>query len=168
MALRTHSGGNWLEIVDSGGTVRAAWLGEMYTVGALTVTGPWVIFPGINKSATGPLDLVVNADGSIGPKLSSIRFKENVQPLQDDFHKILMLAPKSFNYLDSSEEAIGYMAEDLDEAKLGRLVSYDSDGKPLAIQYKMMSIYLLEVLKEHQQVIKELRREIAEIKEMMH
>jgi hypothetical protein len=169
VALRTNTGGNWLELVDSGGTVRAGWRGGTYTVEALVVTGTSVTFSGIaNRPASGTADLVINSSGGIGTKLSSLRFKENVEPLKDDFHKILTLEPKSFSYRDSGDEGIGYMAEDLDDAKLGRLVSYDSDGKPLSIDYKMMSIYLLEVLKEHQQVIKELRREIVDIKEMMH
>src|SRR6185295_19107363 len=130
VALRTKTGGNWLELVDSGGVVRAGWLGGTYTVEGLVVTGTSVTFSGIaNRPASGTADLVINASGGIGTKLSSLRFKENVEPLKDDFHKILTLEPKSFSYRDSGDEGIGYMAEDLDDAKLGRLVSYDSDGK---------------------------------------
>jgi hypothetical protein len=114
--------------------------------------------------ASGSLDLTVDQFGNVKPQTSSVRFKENVEPLADDFHKILSLQPKSFSYKDSGQRAIGYTAEDLHDQDLTELVSYDQEGKPLSIQYKLLPIYMLEVLKEQNATIERLAAEIGELK----
>jgi hypothetical protein len=83
------------------------------------------------------LDLSVTSNGTVTTQTSSARFKENVEPLRDDFHKVPSLQPKSFTYKESGQRAIGYMAEDLDDQDLQDLVAYDQEGNPLSIHYKL-------------------------------
>ena len=108
-------------------------------------------------------DLRINSKGNITPESSSLRFKEQVKPLNEDFQKILALQPKSFTYKETGARGIGYAAEELDELELNDLVGYDIDGKPLTINYKLIPVYLLEVLKEQQKTIQELQAQVAQL-----
>jgi hypothetical protein len=78
---------------------------------------------------------------------SSARYKEDIQPLKEDFAKILRAEPKSFVDKVSGERNIGFIAEEFDQLGLGNLVTY-RDGKPDAIKYELVSLYLLELTKE--------------------
>lgn len=109
-----------------------------------------VQMPLLQQPQGGTVDLVIDANGNVSPQNSSARFKEDIQPLQDDFHKVLLLEPRSFAYRETGARGIGYIAEELAEAELHNLVAYDDEGKPLGVHYKMLSIYLLELLKEQQ------------------
>ncbi|MCP4712093.1 MAG: tail fiber domain-containing protein, partial [Planctomycetes bacterium] len=70
---------------------------------------------------------------------SSQRFKEDIQPLKEDFDKILEIKPKSFIDTQSKERNIGYIAEEFDELGLKHLVTY-KDGQPNAIKYELVSL----------------------------
>jgi hypothetical protein len=96
--------------------------------------------------------------GNIGKGVSSARFKENIEPLADDFHKILKTKPKSFTPKDSTVKGIGFIAEDFDELGLDHLLIYE-DGRPLSIRYELISLYLLEVMKDQVATNKELKAE---------
>ena len=52
---------------------------------------------------------------------------------------------------------IGYIAEELDEAGLGKLVSYDRQGRPDGIKYKKIPLYLNEVVQEQQKTLGEIK-----------
>ncbi len=114
---------------------------------------------------TGIAELIIDADGNLAPQLSSVRLKDSVEALDVDFHQILALEPKSFVYKSSGQRGIGYTAEDVDaREELRELVTYDAEGRPLGVHYKMMPVYLLEVVKEQQEQIVALRAELAELR----
>ena len=83
---------------------------------------------------------------------SSRRYKQNIFLLEDDFSKILSLEPKQYEmkeeYGGQGTLNFGYIAEELDELGLTKLVTYDESGQPDGIKYKKMCIYLLEVIKD--------------------
>ncbi len=115
---------------------------------------------------TGIAELIVDAAGNLTPQSSSARLKESVETLDADFHKILALEPKSFVYKSSGQRGIGYMAEDVDAHEdLRELVTYDAEGRPLGVHYKMVPVYLLEVVKEQQEQIAALRAEVAALRQ---
>lgn len=120
-------------------------------------------FVGLDKASTGD-DLVVDLQGNVSRQVSSERFKENVIEFKDDFSKILSLNPVSFQSKQTGETGLGYIAEDLQAKDLKSLVGYDGDGKPFSVHYKLVPVYLLEVLKEQQKMIKQLQSEMAELK----
>ncbi len=86
--------------------------------------------------------------GAIGYVASSERYKDNIQPLADDFDKILKAEPKSFVYKMDGRKDIGFIAEEFDALGLKDLVIYDKEGRPDSLQYEKVPLYLLEVMKE--------------------
>lgn len=134
----------------------------------LVVRGTAVRFSGLpNLPNSGMADLVIHSGGAVSVHTSSARFKENIEPLQEDFCKLLLADPVSFTNKATGDCEIGYVAENLHENELENLVSYDAEGKPLSVRYKLLPIYVLEIMKEQQRVIKDLQGDIADIKERM-
>jgi len=113
-------------------------------------------------SSTGTA-LVVDANGIVYKDSSSKRYKENIEPLAVDFTKILELEPKSYDYKATGAPGIGYLAEDVAELGLSDLVVYDNEGHPDAIKYDRMPIYLLEIAKEQNKKLAELKDQVASL-----
>lgn len=166
-----HAGFVWVPVSRTSGSLKLAF-GQnddpnQNTTQFIVNADGTAAFPGLpGLPGSGTSDLTVDKNGNLAPQTSSVRFKENVELLNDDFQKILALKPKSFTYKDTGFRGIGYMAEDLDELKLNELVGYDADGKALNINYKMMPVYLLEVVKEQQRMLRELQTEVTELKSL--
>ncbi|MDD5593456.1 MAG: tail fiber domain-containing protein [Candidatus Margulisbacteria bacterium] len=99
---------------------------------------------------------------------SSKRYKDNIQPLNDDFYKILQAKPKTFTYKDTGNKDIGYIAEDIDELGLKNLVIYNKDGQPDALKYDKIPLYILEIVKAQQTQIEKQQKEIDELKARLH
>lgn len=92
---------------------------------------------------------------------SSRRCKSNIQPLVDDFTKILKVQPKTYDRPASPGDwEIGYIAEEIDSLGLNRLVEY-SKGVPDGVDYERMAIYLTEIVKTHHTDIEKLQAEVA-------
>ena len=49
---------------------------------------------------------------------------------------------------ETGDEGVGLIAEDLDALGLDRLVIYDEQGRPDAVRYETLSLYLLEIVKD--------------------
>lgn len=99
--------------------------------------------------------------GEIVRATSSKRYKENIKPLNEDFVKILLAEPKSFVYKDTKTKSIGYIAEDFDKIGLDDLLTFNEKGQPESISYDKVSIYLLEVVKDQQKQINQLRKDLC-------
>lgn len=95
---------------------------------------------------------------------SSEKHKEDIQPLEEDFDRILKAEPRSFIDKLSGERNIGFIAEEFDELGLKNLVTY-RDGEPDALKYELISLYLLEIVKKQQESISALEKEIAELRD---
>jgi hypothetical protein len=100
----------------------------------------------------------VNADGDLCKASSSRRYKKNIRSLESDPDKILNLEPVSFEWKTTSEKGIGLIAEDVQEL-IPELVGYDKEGRPDAVRYELLSLYVLETVKQQQQTIQELKAE---------
>jgi len=89
---------------------------------------------------------------------SSIAYKENVQPL--DFNDAIysVNAVKYDRKDGSSKDEVGVIAEELYKV-LPDLVT-TKDGKPEAVKYTKMTMYLLEALKKQNQEIQELKQRL--------
>jgi hypothetical protein len=59
----------------------------------------------------------------------------------------------------------GYMAEDLIENDFEEVIGYDKDGLPDTVNYGLISIFVLELVKKHQNEIDSLKEEIQRLKE---
>ncbi|HEV3050672.1 MAG TPA: hypothetical protein VGX50_10200 [Longimicrobium sp.] len=90
-----------------------------------------------------------------------------MQPLQEDFSKVLLLQPVSFQEKASGARSIGYLAEDVAGHELQSLVAYDSDGQPLSVHYKLLPVYLAEVVKEQHRLIHTLAGQVQALEERL-
>lgn len=116
-----------------------------------------LMLPNLGTPPGGSVDLVVDTSGNVYQQSSSLRYKDNVRPLAEDFAKVMALTPISFTYKGGSGEQIGYTAEAVEAAGLRHLVSHDEEGRPAAVSYKHLGIYAIEILKQQQKVIDDLR-----------
>ena len=90
---------------------------------------------------------------------SSASYKSHIHVLEDDFNKILLASPKAFIDRKSGCEEIGYIAEYFHQQGLHNLIIYK--GKtPIAIKYDLISLYVLEVVKNQEKTIKMQEEEI--------
>jgi hypothetical protein len=116
---------------------------------------------------TSPRTMLCNSDGTMGTSSSSIRFKENLRPYVDPTNKILEIQPYVFDYkLETQEEdcsnldgrlnQFGMIAEHLHDAGLNHLVHYGPEGRIDSINYMMLSVELLGVIKNQQAVLNDL------------
>jgi hypothetical protein len=109
----------------------------------------------------------ITADGQLGVRASSARFKEAIKPMDKASEAILDLKPVTFRYkkdLDpKGAPQFGLVAEEV--AKVNPdLVVIDDQGKPFTVRYEEVNAMLLnEFLKEHKKVEQQ-ADEIAELK----
>lgn len=100
--------------------------------------------------------------GQLGWDTSTRRHKRDIQPLQDDFLKLLQVEAKTYTRpWDRTRPEIGFIAEDLDALGLKRLVWYEEDGKtPNGLNYEKMVVYLTEIAKIQQKDIQTLQQQV--------
>ena len=98
----------------------------------------------------------VTADGQLGVKPSSARYKEAIQPMDKSSEALLNLKPVTFRYKKKFDpkgvRQFGLVAEEV--AKIDPdLVDLDANGKPFTVRYDEVNAMLLnEFLKEHRKV----------------
>jgi hypothetical protein len=78
---------------------------------------------------------------------SSIRFKENIKPLEPALGKVEQLNPVTYNKIGVVEEEIGLIAEEVAEL-FPEVVTYNEAGQPQGIQYQRLSVILLKAVQE--------------------
>ena len=148
-----HKGVDRLTIQDATGNVGvgATDPGQKLDVNGIVRIRSWGLTP--------THDVQVNADGDLCKVSSSKRYKKNIRELESDPDKILNLEPVSFEWKTTSEKSIGLIAEDVHEL-IPDLVGYDNEGRPDAVRYELVSLYLLEAMKELKAENEELRQRI--------
>jgi len=169
LLIGTGLGSEGISIVETvlGSTMRLG--AGLPTVGTLTFIGGIVGNP--NPSAGTIFD--VNIETAAGPNfqrlgidMSSRRYKEDIKPMNEFSEAIYKLQPVTYRVKKEVNAAqpmtIGLIAEDVAEA-CPALASY-LDGQPMGVQYRAMSVMLLnEFLKEHKKV-EEQQATISELK----
>jgi trimeric autotransporter adhesin len=113
----------------------------------------------------------VNANGQLGVKPSSARYKEAIQPMDKVSEAILALKPVIFHYkkeLDPDRTPqFGLVAEEVARVNPDLVVT-DKQGKPFTVRYDEVNAMLLnEFLKQHkafleeQRTVEELEKQVA-------
>jgi len=138
------------------GTFAAAAADQQLTINAV-LNAP-IVYSSTNG---GSANVYIDSNGKMWRSTSSLRYKENIQPLATNFNTILQIQPKTFTYKDSDYKGFGYVAEDFDALGLNYLVSYDDQGRPDSINYDKMSVYLSEVVKQQQLDIQEIQQRLG-------
>jgi trimeric autotransporter adhesin len=103
-------------------------------------------------------DVSIDANGRLGVKHSSKRFKDEIKPMDKASEAILALKPVTFRYKKEidpkSIPQFGLVAEDVEKVNPD-LVVRDKEGKPYTVRYDQVNAMLLnEFLKEHRKVQK--------------
>jgi hypothetical protein len=110
----------------------------------------------------------ITADGQLGVRTSSARFKEAIKPMNNMSEAIFSLHPVTFRYKKdpAALSQFGLVAEEV--AKVNPdLVARDKEGKPFTVRYDEINAMLLnEFLKEHRKV-QTLEAALAEVNERL-
>jgi hypothetical protein len=115
-------------------------------------------------TATGGVAVFVDSNGHLGTTTSSVRYKDEIKPMDKASEAILALKPVTFRYRkDLDPEGIpqfGLVAEEVEKVN-SNLVAHDEQGKPYTVRYEAVNTMLLnEFLKEHLKV-EQLEKQVA-------
>lgn len=106
------------------------------------------------------LPVVVDNVGQFGTVVSSRRYKENIEDLNDLSSRVLSLRPVIFNYKDKDYKSYGLIAEEVNEI-MPELVVKNLDDEIEGVKYQDLPILLLNELKKALKRIEELERRLA-------
>ena len=107
--------------------------------------------------------VVADANGVLKRQSSSRRYKTSIRKLEIHPEKVLGLRPVRFQWRNTGEEDIGLIAEDV-EGIIPDVVIYDQEGRPDAVKYDRVTLYLLELVRQQQREISKLEQDISELK----
>jgi uncharacterized coiled-coil protein SlyX len=111
--------------------------------------------------------VLINSNGRLGTMMSSRRFKDEIEPMEQASEALFSLKPVAFRYKQDLDpdciQQFGLVAEDVEKVNPD-LVVRDQEGKPYSVRYDQVNSMLLnEFLKEHRKV-EEHQAMIAELK----
>lgn len=97
---------------------------------------------------SGVVDLQLDENGNVVKGASSsVRYKQELRKIDPSYYnKLLNLQSYFFRYVANGVDSFGLMAEDLHELGYRELVIYDGQGRPDNIQYKLLSVALLNLI----------------------
>ena len=88
---------------------------------------------------------------------SSLRFKENLYPIDNALTKLTSLQGVYFDYKDSHKHSLGLVAEDVGKV-FPELVTYEANGQDaISLDYDKLGAVTIEAIKEQQKEIEQLK-----------
>ena len=93
---------------------------------------------------------------------SDVRFKKNIETIQDALEKVLNMRGVTFERLETSGTEIGVIAQEVEEV-VPEVVTTDANGHK-SVAYANLTALLIEAVKAQQVQIDELREEINKLK----
>ncbi len=123
-------------------------------------------------------DLVVNGNaskpgGGSWAATSDKRLKQNINPYNDGLETLLKIKPVKYQYnqlsgYNTNPEHIGVIAQDLQKVAPYMVSSVKRDnGEFLAVDNSAMTYMLINAVKEQQQEINQLKKELEDIKQLL-
>ncbi|MBI3051832.1 tail fiber domain-containing protein [Candidatus Woesearchaeota archaeon] len=132
---------------------------------ALTVTAPGKVAVYSLAAATANTlcydTTTVNGMNTLSTCSSSRRYKEDIKPLIVDKSKVFQLQPVSFKWKGRNESGVGLIAEDV-EPVIPEIVGY-YDGRIESVEYKLLTVYLLDIVKKQDKTIQELEQKNRQV-----
>jgi hypothetical protein len=101
--------------------------------------------------------------GQMGPAVSSRRFKENIEELEDRTDDLLSLRPVRYNLKGKNRSCFGFIAEEA-VINIPEVVPLDKSGRPLSINYDKLVTLLVQGYKKMNERIVQLEDEIKILK----
>ena len=136
--------GDKLYLAGYGGVEIQQGAASSVTPGARTTIG--------NFTSTG-----LTVTGTI-TETSSIRIKENINPITDALEKVLSMNGYTYDRIDgTAKQRAGLIAEEINEI-IPNVVQKDAEGLPYGIQYTNIIAYLVEAIKELKTEINDLKK----------
>jgi len=112
----------------------------------------------------------VNVSGDVTaanfPSGSSRRIKKNIKPLNDAIGKIKRINGVSYELKKSGRKDIGVIAEDVDQV-LPEVVSHDSKGRAVGVDYGRLSSVLIEAVKAQQVQLEAQQKQLADQQQLI-
>ena len=99
------------------------------------------------------LDAKAQVTGLSFNSTSSLRYKQNVQPLSNALDIIEKLQGVTFDWKDTGKSDIGLIAEQVNEV-VPEFVLKDAEGLPKAVDYGKLTAILIEAVKELSALVK--------------
>lgn len=133
---------------------------------------------GYGKQVNIEFEVITNFSGTGDEAflVSSSSFKESIENYDiEDAKDILKIAPKKFKYTEpynylhekhNREWFYGYIAEELQELGLEEVLSYDKAGATNQVNYALLSLRIIELLKVQQSEIDSLREDVQRLKDI--
>lgn len=166
------TGGSGISVAITGPSAVVGSLGR--TVSANFGTGSNEVARGNHThSVSGSTSRNLNHSHSISGTASSKRFKKDIELYElseEDVSNILNLKLSKFKYRNevkdfssNREWNYGYIAEDVEENALEQIVSYNNEKEPIAIDYGLLSAFVLEIVKQQKEEIESLKKRLSEL-----
>lgn len=94
---------------------------------------------------------------------SSLRYKKDIVPISPkELNSILELTPVRFKWKNNGKPSVGLIAEEVDSVGLKDFVIYNENGEPDGVNYKLLTIGLISVLKQGKIPVIEKNSEVVE------
>jgi hypothetical protein len=111
------------------------------------------------QTSSGGSPVFINSNGKLGTTTSSLRFKEDIKPMNGASEALFDLKPVTFHYKEEIDPQgtaqFGLIAEDVEKVNPD-LVVRDAEGKVNTVRYEQINAMLLnEFLKEHKAFVEE-------------
>ena len=146
----TTSGGTATTALTADATQLVTMAARATVTDTLRLSGK-AIASALTAAAGTPNSVCINAatkeiteNAALTCTVSSLRYKRNVQPLSQATAKSIVgrLRPVTFEYRSGGRSAFGLIAESVDSVDK-RLVSYDAQKRPNAVNYEQLAVLLL-------------------------
>lgn len=123
------------------------------------------------RTTSGNANVYIGESGALYRSSSAMKYKTEIKREAPTNYKAILNLP-SANWIDKEEKEYGivkqryygHIAEDLIEVGLPQFVEYGKDQEVESIMYERLISPLLEVVKDHEQQIKELEEKVNGIK----
>jgi hypothetical protein len=104
-----------------------------------------------SAAMTGEVALLIDEAGNVVRTApSSLRYKKDLVRVEPNRYRDMLkqIHPYFFTYKSSGAAGFGLIAEELDRLGYRELVIYDSQGRPDNIDYRLLSVALLRIIKD--------------------
>jgi trimeric autotransporter adhesin len=168
------TGSNNIDI-GSPGVVAESGVIRIGTITGTTSTQNATYIAGIYaETATGGTEVFIDSSGRLGTKLSSLRYKEDVEPMAEASERLLQLRPVKFRYKKADASGAkpiqyGLIAEEVAKVYPELVVRDATTGRIDGVRYDELAPMLLNEMKVQKQQftaeIQELRAEVRALQD---
>jgi hypothetical protein len=134
---------------------------SMQAIAATYIAG----ITGVTVSSSAAV-LINTSTGQLGTISSSIRYKDNIENMDDASGLIYDLRPVTFTYKSNGQKASGLIAEEVYDS-IPELVNLDSEGRPDSVKYHDLPILLLNELQKAYVLIRKLEDKVERLEKKL-